>query len=175
MVAGFNFSENGKFEFFYSYGAVDRRATGSFSVDGKIVRLRSDKEPGKDFTVTRESKEGKGYSISFDHPNQYLLNHIRVIFFVGEERHETFTDNKGRINVDLSSCDKIFVQHTLYPDIVTLIKDKDNNYNQFELTLNPSLEQVSFKGIDFTIAGDSVITCMPNYFIEMTDIEFVKE
>jgi hypothetical protein len=39
MVAGFKFSPDGRFEFFYSYGAVDRNASGTFSVEGDILKL----------------------------------------------------------------------------------------------------------------------------------------
>jgi hypothetical protein len=63
----------------------------------------------------------------------------------------------------------------LYPDIPTLIKDEKNDNNRFTLSLNPSLEKVSFKGIDFKIAGDKMITCLPNYFMAMADIKFIKQ
>jgi hypothetical protein len=49
MASGFNFSKDGKFEFFYVYGSVDRNAAGSFTVEGDTLKLTSNKEPGKDF------------------------------------------------------------------------------------------------------------------------------
>ena len=79
MASGFNFSKDGKFQFFYTYGAVDRTASGSFIVEGDTLKLKSDKEPGKDFTITSQSMQGNGYSIIFKHPNKYL---VEKIFFV---------------------------------------------------------------------------------------------
>jgi len=175
MVAGFNFSKDGKFQFVYSYGAVDRSATGSFSVERDMLKLKSDKEPGKDFTVTSQSRQANGYSITFKHANKYLLKNILCIFITDGEQQEAFSDNNGEIHVDLVHCDTIYVQHSLYPDIATLVKDKKNDNNKFTLTLNPSLEQVSFKGIDFKIVSDSMLTCLSNYFIEMPDIKFIKQ
>jgi hypothetical protein len=175
MVAGFTFSAGSKFQFFYSYGAVDRSATGTFYVEGDTLRLKSDKEAGKDFTITEQSKQANGYTITFDHPNKFLLKDILCIFYVDGKKQEVFSDSNGEVHVDLPHCDKIFVQHSLYPDIVTLVKDEKNEHNRFKLKLNPSLEQVSFKGISFKISGDNTITCLPNYFMEMPDIEFVKE
>jgi hypothetical protein len=35
--------------------------------------------------------------------------------------------------------------------------------------------QVSFKGIDFLITDDKTITCLPNYFMPMDGIKFVKQ
>jgi len=174
MVAGFNFSGDGKFEFFYSYGAVDRTATGTFSVEGDSLKLKSNKEGGKDFTTTKQSKQGSGYMIKFEHPNKYLLKYIVCIFFVNGKQTEVYTDDNGVAKTDIPQCDKIYVQHTLYPDIVTLIKDETNTNNNFTLTLNPSLEQVSFKGIDFKIVNDKEFTCLPNYFMPLEGIDFIK-
>ena len=175
MVAGFDFLANGKFNFFFSYGASDRTATGTFSVTGDTIKLKSDKEAGKDFIVTNQSKAGTGYSIKFYDNNKYILSNIRCTFFIGKERHDEFTDDNGEIKVAYPHCDKIFVFHTLFPDVVTLIKDKTNNNNRFTLTLSSSLEQVSFKGIDFKIENDSTISCIPNYLMMLEDIEFKKQ
>ena len=175
MAAGFNFLANGKFDFFYSYGASDRTATGTFTVEGDTIKLKSDKKAGKDFTITSQAKAGSGYSIQFKDDNKYLLTNIRCSFFIGTERHDEFTDDNGEIKVAYPHCDKIFVFHALFPDMVTLIKDEANGNNQFVLTLNPSLEQVSFKGVDFKIENDSTISCIPNYLMMLEDIKFKKQ
>ncbi|MEP7111468.1 MAG: hypothetical protein ABI760_25965 [Ferruginibacter sp.] len=174
MVAGFNFSANGKFQFFYSYGAVDRNATGSFFVEGDTLKLKSDKEAGEDFSITDQSKQARGYSIIFEHPNKYLLKDILCIFLTDGIEQSVYSDSNGEVKADLRNCDTIYVQHPLYPDIVTLVKDKNNGNSRFKLTLNPSLEQVSFKGINFKIEDDKMITCIPNYFMNMEGIEFIK-
>jgi hypothetical protein len=175
MASGFNFRADGKFEFFFSYGAVDRSATGTFTVEGDTLKLNSDKEPGKDFTITSQSRQAKGYSLIFNDANKYLVQNILCVFLADGRKQEAYTDSNGEVNIDLANCDTIYVQHTLYPDIVTLVKDKTNNNNRFTLSLNASLEQVSFKGIDFKIENDTTLTCIPNYFLEMQDIKFVKE
>lgn len=175
MVAGFNFSADGTFRFFFSYGAVDRNASGTFQADGNTLRLTGDKVPGRDFTITGQEKKGKGYSIAFSHPNKYLLENIRCQFFTNGKMEEAFSDPEGKIHIDLANCDSIYVQHLLYPDIATLVKDATNENNRFTLTLNDTLEQVSFKGIDFKIENDRTISCVPNYFLPMKDIKFEKQ
>ena len=175
MVAGFYFSADGKFNFFYSYGAVDRTAEGTFTIEGDTVKLKSDKEAGKDFTIIKQQKIGKGYTIQFEDDNKYLLTNIRCSFFTGTEMHDEYTDTSGTIKVDMEHCDKIYVQHLLFPDIVTLIKDETNGNNTFTLTLNPSLSQVSFKDIDLIIKDGKTLKCIPNYFMMVEDIEFEKQ
>lgn len=174
MAAGFNFAADGKFQFFFSYGAIDRSATGTFSVEGNTLKLKSDKIAGNDFKITKQSKQGKGYSLSFEHPNTYLLKDIRCLFFVNGKKQEEYSDDQGKVNINLRHSDSIYVQHSLYPDIATLIKDNQNRNNTFTIALNPSLEQVSFKGIDFEIVDGKTITCFTNYFMYIPDIEFIK-
>ena len=173
MVAGFKFSEDWIFQLFFSYGALDRNAAGTFSVEGNLVKLKSEKEPGKDFTVNREFRQGEGYHLFFTHTNSMLVQNIRCFVLMGDKREEAVTDSHGRIQLDIPHCDSIYLQHLLYPDIVTLVKSPENINNHFELSLNPSLEQVSFKGIDFTIEEDGSLSCLPNYFMSMPGIRFL--
>jgi len=175
MASGFNFSKDGKFQFFYVYGSVDRNAAGSFSVEGDTLKLKSDKEPGKDFTITNQSKNGTGYTIQFTHPNKYVLKHILCIFVVDGKQQEEFTDDNGQVHVDIPHCDTIYALHTLYPDVPTIVKDDKNSNNHFTLELKPSLEQVSFKDILFKIIDNKTIECINNYFMDATDIKFTKQ
>jgi len=175
MVAVFNFFSDNKFEFFYSYGAVDRSATGTFSITNDTLHLFSDKAPGKDFTVKAQSKEGKGYRIQFEDANSYLLKNIRCSFFIGKERRDEYTDDNGVIEIYLPYCDSIYAFHELFPDMASLIKDGKNDNNHFVVTLNPSLSQVSFEGIAYKVDGNKLIAVMPNYIFPMADVIFKKQ
>jgi len=129
MVAAFNFSSDGRFEFFHSYGAVDRNATGKFTVNGRKLIVYSGKAAGKDFTILQQTKQTTGYQLQFVDSNKYLLSNIRCIFKIGTEVREAVTDEYGRIKLNYSDCDSIYVQHLLFPDIVTLVKDINNTNN----------------------------------------------
>ena len=175
MVAVFNFFSGNMFEFFYSYGAVDRSATGTFSITNDTLHLFSDKAPGKDFTVKAQSEEGKGYRIQFEDANSYLLKNIRCSFFIGKERRDEYTDDNGVIEINLPHCDSIYAFHELFPDMASLIKDEKNDNNHFVVTLNSSLGQVSFEGIAYKVDGNKLIAIMPNYIFPMADVIFKKQ
>jgi hypothetical protein len=175
MVAGCEFSPDGRFEFFYSYGAVDRTATGTYAVQGNTLTLKSDKEAGHDFTVTTQSKAGAGYTLQFDCQDKYLVSNIHCTFFTGGEKHEAYTNSNGEIHVAFPHVDKIYAQHELFPDVATLIKDEENKNNRFTLSLNPSLAQVSFRGIDLKIMDAETLACPPNYLIPLENITFKKQ
>lgn len=131
--------------------------------------------PGKDFTIKNQSKQKSGYSIQFEEADKYLLKDILCIFFVDGKEQQAFSDENGKVEMALAHCDSICVQHPFYPDIMTFIKKSENDNNNFILTLNPSLVQVSFKGIMFRRENDKLINCPPNYFIPLENIEFIKQ
>jgi len=174
MAAGFRFTPDGRFEFFYIYGVSDRSATGTYTIEGNTVKLKSDKEPGKDFSIDSQSKKGKGYTIQVKAPNPYLLDNVSCIYFIGEQKEYAMSDAKGLIHIDAGPVDKLYLRHEIFPDIPTLIKDTDNDNTYFEVSLLPSLGQVSFKGIDLFIVDES-LTCHPNYFMPFEGIRFEKE
>ena len=173
MAGGFKFLPDGHFGFYFIYGAVDRTATGTYTIEGSTLRLKSDKTPGADFEVLEEKHKGKGYTLVVQNENPILASNVRCIYFVNAEQREAFTDDNGVIRIAEPACEKIYVQHALFPDIATLIKDEHNKNNYFELSLAPDIQSVSFKGIDFTIDGDT-LTCPSNYFMQIEHIRFVK-
>ncbi len=174
LISGFLFTPDGKFEFYYSYGASDRNATGTYYINGDTLKLKSDKEGGKDFAIDKQSKKSGFITIKINSPDAYLASTVLCMCLIDGKEHKFFSDNNGLIETDIKSCDQIFVQHLLFPDIYTLINKKKNDNNYFELSLLPSLQQVSFKYIDFIIKDDA-ITCYPSYFLPFEDIEYVKE
>jgi hypothetical protein len=175
MVAGFKFSANGKFTFFYSYGSLDRHATGSFKVVGDTLKLKSDKEEGKDFTLIEESKQDTGYIIKCNGPNEYFSKYIKCIIFVDNKRQEFSADENGEVHIEQAFRGKIYLQNILYPDIPTLVKDETNENNRFTFQSNASLEQVTFKYLDFKIVNKHKLTCLHNYFMPVSGIEFIKQ
>lgn len=174
MAAGFKFTPDNRFEFFYVYGAGDRNATGTYTVEGDTVKLKSDKEPGKDFKIDTQRKQGKGFTIKVNDANTNFLSAVSCFYFIGETRESVRANKDGIIHLDLPSVDSLFVRHEMAVDIPTLVKDKDNDNNYFEVSLLPSLGQVSFKGIDLFIKEDT-LTCHPNYFMPFENIRFEKE
>lgn len=174
MASAFEFTEDGKFRFFYSYGAVDRFAEGTFSVDQNKIVLKSSKIGGNDFEILSQSTKSSKYRISVSAPNTYLLADILVVGIQGDLKFNYYTDEEGNVELNELNLDQILMQHPLYPDEPSIIKDSSNSNTYFEVALKPSLEQVSFKSIDLEIVGNE-LHCLPNYFMPFANIRFVKE
>jgi hypothetical protein len=116
MVAAFEFKQD-SFRFYFIYGAVDRSAGGSFTIQNGNVILHAAKIPGKDFTIVSEQISGDGTSIKISNPNTALLRNIVGFFKKGIELDQQFSDDQGMIHSRLGNCDTIFVMHSLFPDV----------------------------------------------------------
>jgi hypothetical protein len=174
LASGFRFSPDGKFEYFYIYGVADRNATGTYTMSGDTIKLKSDKEAGNDFPIESQSKKGKGYNVQIKAPNPFLLQNVTALYFVGQEQRVAESNKDGVIHLDEDHVDKIYLRHEIFPDVACLIKDDNNTNNNFVVSLSPTLQQVSFKGIDLIKKGDT-LTCLPNYFLPFENIKFIKE
>ena len=173
MAGGFEFNQDNSFRFYYSYGAVDRFAEGTYSFVDKKIFLKSNKEAGRDFIITKQSALSKGFTIKVTDKNQYLAETVRCVVLNDSRQEVFFADKAGVIKIDLPKASKIYLQHQLFPDILSLVKDESNPNDYFEVELSPLLQQVSFKGIDLTLDGDTLK--MPtNYFMPFENIRFVK-
>ncbi|HUR30834.1 MAG TPA: hypothetical protein VMZ69_05345, partial [Saprospiraceae bacterium] len=128
-ASAFRFTRDGHFDFFFIYGAVDRSASGTYTTDGKTIKLASEKVAGKDFPITKESKKGNHYTIQVNDANSYLVRNIICIYHIGEEKNVAYSDNNGQITIDAPHVDTIYLLHELFPDVPSLIKDEKNTNN----------------------------------------------
>ncbi len=174
MAAGFEFKGD-SFYFYCYYGVVDRFANGTYTINGNTVILSSSKQPGNDFNIVSKQATTGNTSIKVTDPNAYLAEYAICIIQEAEERQYIKANRNGVIEVAGAANAKLYLMHELYPDIPTLLKDTHEPPAQYEVKLNPSLQQLSFKGIDLTMKDDGTLTWLPNYFIAKAGVWFEKK
>ncbi|MBK7428949.1 MAG: hypothetical protein IPI60_18960 [Saprospiraceae bacterium] len=172
MASAFKFNPDFTFEFYYSYGAVDRQAAGTYKLDGNNIILTSDKAAGLDFHIIKESR-GKKPQIKVSAQQEWFASNVVCRFIKGNQEEYVQTEDSGVAQSSYSDCDVIMVLHGLYPDEWTLIKSKENQNQSFEIGLNPSLEKVSFKGVILTVEND-VISVKSEYLFGEGEAKFQK-
>jgi hypothetical protein len=174
MASAFHFTPDGTFRYFSMYGAIDRQAEGTYTVNGNTLLLKSNKPVGQDFPLVSQSKKGKGYTIKVIEPNAYLRKYVLAIYKENGQPIGIPADDDGVIHIDADNVDTIQLVHDLFIDEPCLLKDASNTNNTFEVKLGPTLAQASFINIEFMIDGDT-ITCPPNYLMPFEHVRFVKE
>lgn len=173
MSCMFRFEKNGRFQFSYIYGAVDRMAGGTYSVDGDTIKLNSNKIPGQDVNVTKSEKRNGNIIIRIMDGTDFLKQYAIAYYGTQEKYERVGSDKNGIIEIPHNSAPQVWVSHSLFPDFPTLIKDENSNDTYFEVSYKPSLAEVSFKGIDLFIK-EGYITCLPNSLLPFEDIRFYK-
>lgn len=174
MASGFHFTPDGKFQYFNMYGAIDRQAEGTYTITGNKLLLQSNKKSGQDFPLINQSKKGKGYTIRVNEPNPYLRKYVIALYTLNGQQAGATADDEGVIHIEADGLDTIYLMHELYADAPCILKDASNPNNTFEVKLSPTLAQVTFQGIEFTVDGES-IRCEPNYLLPFANVRFVKE
>ena len=172
MVAGFHFTPEGKFSFYYSYGAVDREATGTYVLENGIVHLLSDKPAGKDFRVVQK-KSGSHYRIQVLNEPTHMDAAIVARYTANGDTLQAVSDGKGLILLPENDCGNIWLQHRFFPDILSLIKAESDTERDFQVAMSPDFYAVSFKGIELRVEADT-LHCPANYVMPIEDLRFVK-
>ncbi len=171
MAAAFRFTPDGQFQFNYIYGVVDRVAEGTYTIHGDTVKLSSRKAPGADFTILKQAKQGRQITIQVIDPGPHMKSYVVAFYGTPDAFEMAKADKDGRIVIPDSDPKQVYLRHELYVDIPTLIREEGNTNTYFEVAMNPSLAEVSFKGIDLFITEDG-LTCHPNYFMPFERILF---
>jgi hypothetical protein len=158
-AAGFRFMPDSTFEFFFSYGAMDRSASGTYTQKDNSLVLTGNKIPGKDFAITKSSKKGTGITLQVNNPNEILKREIICVFYKEGQPELLYTDEKGMCNYP-GMADSIQLVHPLYPDENTVLLPSTfpASHNYIELSLEPSLEQLCFLKMPIEIR-DNTFTC----------------
>lgn len=173
MVCMFRFEKNGKFSFTYIYGAVDRNAEGTYSIEGDTIKLQSMKPAGEDVVVVKSEKREGNITIQVVDQQQFLTQYA-IGHFMNDGKHDRVeSDSHGRIVLPVVTTEKVWVSNDLFPDVPSMIRDVNDSNTYFEVSFKPSLAEVSFKGIDLFIKDDH-LTCLPNSLLPILDAAFYK-
>ncbi|MBX2922435.1 MAG: hypothetical protein KF746_09610 [Chitinophagaceae bacterium] len=143
--------EDGSFEFFFSYGAVDRTGKGRWTVNatdsGRLV-LNSETRPSRDFALTASSKtKDRLVTIKINDPNTAVLPFVLARLHTTTGVVEKRADSKGYITVPLQSINKIEIALELCADRFSVFVPQNSQDNFFEFGFEPWIAEVFFNNI----------------------------
>lgn len=103
-----------------------------------------------------------------------LAEGVRCFAISGGKMEIFEADRKGEILIPWPNCDTLYLQHLYFPDIATLIKDKNNANRDFSVKLSPDIAEISWKGIWFWIDPEGHLRCPMNYVLPVENIRFER-
>jgi len=159
-ASGFQINKDSSFQFFFSYGALDRSGKGKWKMlnDSTII-LDSDKRPPLDFKLAKQTSTAeKSITIQIDNNNKNILRHVQGFIKSGSIEKPFEMNTGGIANLENQEIDSIGLIFTLCPDRYSILPvERGNNYFVFQF--EPWIADVFFEDFILTYA-DSAFTGM---------------
>jgi len=144
-ASGFKLNEDHTFEFFFSYGALDRGGAGSWEQLGDSIVFNSKAGPSRDYTLVESArKEQKGMTIRITGGNDYINQYVHAIVRSGSREQQGKANQDGLMELPGESADTIELIFELCPDKSSLFHITYKAHNYFEFRLEPSISDVIF-------------------------------
>lgn len=155
-ASGFQLKADSTFEFFFSYGALDRFGQGHWTVKGDKLVLNSRPRPAKDFALKTSKKLAgqNGIIVKMVDVPQQVLQFVEV--GVGLEIIEM--DSRGEVVITNKTIDSISLLLRLCPDRSSVFPITDKTLNYFEFSFEPWIAEVFFDQTPFKIVDNKKIT-----------------
>ena len=159
--SGLKLNADFTFDFFFSYGALDRAGHGTWKQQGKHLLLSSKSRPPRDFAlVTSKTVPSDSITIRIVDPNQQLLQYVECAVKSGDkiQREDTDTDGlahftKQAVEFTKLDIEAISLRFELCPDRYSVFPVTDKAHNYFEFRFEPWISEVFFENATFTISG----------------------
>ncbi len=174
MASGFELKADSTFEFFFSYGALDRFGKGTWKQQGNQIILNSNPHPGKDFKLTDSSKTAGAFIfLQFDLKNPVLNNYIYA--YSGKLKNEEYpvrANSNGLIKLPVTT-DSIHVLFEFVPERESVFSLNTKNFNHFTFALEPWITDVYFIDFRLTLTDNKLGGKHP--LLTKEHCEYIKE
>lgn len=106
-ASGFKLNSDSTFQFFYSYGSLDRSGSGTCIQEGNHIILNS--KPGsKGFSLIKSNTVADNIiTIKITEANQTLRSHVYAVLASGNNQLDEMTTQNGNINFTKMAVDSI--------------------------------------------------------------------
>lgn len=177
-ASGFELYPDGNFDFYYSYGAIDRHGYGTWKQEGDTILLHSDYSDKQGFAIA-ESHEAEHpfLLVTLQQPDPFFSQYMRVFAINGDLTEEKTADSHGRIKFDQQSAEKLMVMNDLFPDNIVTLVPENSRANHIVLSFNQDLALVHFSALHCPIAGDGFMAPVPLFemMYGRRNFQFIKQ
>ncbi len=157
MASGIKLNPDSSFEFFFSYGALDRSGIGKWSLKDNAVTLNSPVPSSQDFAlVSNKSVNNDRLTIKILEQNPSFLSGVYAVIKSNDKEFEAVSNNSGEITFAKVPVDSITLRFEFCPEkkAVFSFTKKDDNY--FEFRFKPTILDINFENTTFQITADGL-------------------
>ena len=146
-ASGFQINADSTFQFFFSYGALDRYGKGKWMMkDDSTIIFNSEKRPPLDFRLVKhEQRESDFVTVQITDANKNLLRYVAGAIETSAGTEEIQTNNEGIAQIKFQPVDSIALIFTICPDRYSVFPVTDKNDNYFSFQFEPWIAEVFFE------------------------------
>jgi hypothetical protein len=151
-ASGFKLNPDSSFQFFFSFGALDRYGEGKWSVkDGRIF-FNSRPRPELDFGLNNSSQTSEdSIRIKITDANELLLRYVHCTIKSGDIIIRDVTDRTGIATFPKLPIDSISLVFEFCPEKTSVFIPKNPQDNYFEFRFEPWIVEYFFKEFSLNV------------------------
>lgn len=129
-AGGITLYADNTFDFYLSYGAIDRHGYGNWKQEQDIIFLDSNYSDKQGFTIVEQGNiDMQGFQISLKNPDPYFAGMMHGFAITGSTSEEQHANEKGVMQFTTQAPEKLLVMNELFPDqIITIMPESNSNH-----------------------------------------------
>ncbi len=156
-ASGFILNQDSTFEFFFSYGALDRGGTGTWTKQDNKIVFNSRKTGSKDFVLlTEEHTEKDKITIRIVDANPTLRSHVYIIIKSGDNQLGAMTDSNGEVSFPNQPVETILLSLEFCPEKIFAFSNTNKGNNHFEFRIEKDIMEVFINQFSLTLLDDEL-------------------
>lgn len=155
MASAFLLKPEGDFQFYFSYGALDRYGSGKWKFTGDKVVFNSAEKPGQDFALLESKKSPEDHiSVQITDRNKNLLRYVYASLQKENKESWVPANNDGIIQFPKQDLMDISLVFEFCPEKISTFNNLCKTDNEFVFRIEPWIVEVFFT--DFILqAGEN--------------------
>jgi len=153
-ASGFKLDADGKFEFFFSQGALDRYASGQWKQEGDLVVFNSKPRPSQDFALLQNRQaDTPGVVVQITDANSFLLDYVHVTIEGDGQKQQLVTDRHGAACFKPQPVEAISLQFEFCPEKISVFKftEAARGRNYFSFRYEPWLFELFLENFELKL------------------------
>ncbi|HEV7781878.1 MAG TPA: hypothetical protein VGO58_11475 [Chitinophagaceae bacterium] len=173
MASGFLLKLDGDFQFFFSYGALDRHGSGKWQLNGNKLVLNSVTRAGNDFSLVESRKTpGDEIILKMDTVNPAFARHIYCSLENGIDGSWSSMDGNGEISFPRKKIDTICLLLEFCPERFSAIA-VDPEHTEFIVRIEATIMEVFFD--NFSLQAGKAILSGRHPLMEGNEFKYEKQ
>ena len=156
MASAFLLKAGGEFEFYFSYGALDRFGKGKWELKDDHLFFNSAPKPASDFTLIESNKSAENFiNIKIKEGNPVLLHNV----FCSLDNGGTWEQMSqyGDVQFPMQEIKSISLILEFCGERFSTIPVTTKDHNEFVFQFEPSIMEVFFSDFSLSVIGEGLI------------------